>query len=86
MLRKTRFMSFPNVPLYGIPYSGIFIWNLKDEVITLCNNAANWISEQTKQIPLSHQQEERFIPLEQCEYLGFQSHFYIRHYSNCKQD
>ncbi|MBA4405967.1 hypothetical protein C0389_01705 [bacterium] len=27
MLRKTRFMSFPSVPLYGIPYSGIFIGN-----------------------------------------------------------
>lgn len=47
----------------------------KDDVITLCNNAANWISEQTKQIPLFDQQEERFIPLEQCEYLGFQYTF-----------
>lgn len=47
----------------------------KDEVITLCNNAAKWISEQTKQIPLFSQQEERFIRLEQCEYLGFQYMF-----------
>lgn len=47
----------------------------KDEVITLCNNAANWVSEQTKQIPLFHHQGESFIPLEQFEYLGFQYTF-----------
>lgn len=47
----------------------------KDEVITLCNNAATWITEQTKQIPLFHHQEESFIPLEQFEYLGFQYTF-----------
>ena len=47
----------------------------KDEVNTLYNNAANWISKQTKQIPLFQQQEEHFIPIEQCEYLGFQYTF-----------
>ena len=47
----------------------------KDEVMTLCHNAANWISEQTKQIPLFNLQEKRFIPLEQYEYLGFQYTF-----------
>jgi len=46
----------------------------EDEVTILCNNAANWISEQTKQIPIFGQ-EERFIPIEQCEYLGFQYTF-----------
>lgn len=47
----------------------------KEEVHTLCNNAANWITKQTKQISLFHQQEEHFIPIEQCEYLGFQYTF-----------
>lgn len=42
----------------------------KDEILILLDNANNWITEQTKQIPL-FPQEERFIPLEQCEYLGF---------------
>lgn len=46
----------------------------KDEVILLWDNAANWIAEQTKQIPL-FPQEEGFISLEQCEYLGFQHTF-----------
>ena len=46
----------------------------KEEVITLCNNAARWISEQTKQIPL-FQQEEQSISLEQFEYIGFQYTF-----------
>ena len=36
----------------------------KDEVIILWNNAENWITEQTKQIPL-FTQEERFISCEQ---------------------
>jgi len=35
----------------------------KDEVILLWDNAANWIAEQTKQIPL-FPQEEGFISLE----------------------
>lgn len=42
----------------------------KDEVIILSNNAAKWIDEQTKQISL-FPQEQGFIPLDQCEYLGF---------------
>jgi len=46
----------------------------KDEVIILSNNAAKWITKQTKQIFL-FPQEERFIPLDQCEYLGFQYTF-----------
>jgi len=46
----------------------------KEEIIILCDNAAKWIAEQTKQIPL-FPQEERFISLEQCEYLGFQYTF-----------
>jgi transposase len=46
----------------------------KDEIIILLDNAAKWIAEQTKQISL-FPQEERFIPLEQCEYLGFQYTF-----------
>ena len=46
----------------------------KDEVIILWGNAAKWISEQTKQIPL-FPQEERFISIEQLEYLGFQYTF-----------
>lgn len=46
----------------------------KDEVIVLSNNAAKWIATQTKQISL-FPQEERFIPLDQCEYLGFQYTF-----------
>ena len=47
----------------------------KDEVIIFWNNAERWITEQTKQIPLFTQQEERFISLEQFEYLGFQYTF-----------
>lgn len=46
----------------------------KDEVVILLDNAAKWISDQTKQISL-FPQEERFIPIEQCEYLGFQYTF-----------
>jgi hypothetical protein len=46
----------------------------EEEVIILFDNAANWISEQTKQIPM-FVQEERFIPIEQLEYLGFQYTF-----------
>lgn len=46
----------------------------KDEIIILLDNAAKWIAEQTKQI-LLFPQEERFVPLEQCEYLGFQYTF-----------
>lgn len=46
----------------------------KDEVIILCDNAAKLIAEKTKQIFLFPQQES-FIPLEQCEYLGFQYTF-----------
>ena len=46
----------------------------KDEVIILWNNAENWITEQTKQIPI-FTQEERFISFEQLEYLGFQYTF-----------
>ena len=46
----------------------------EDEVTILCNNAAKWISEQTKQIPM-FVEEERFIPIEQYEYLGFQYTF-----------
>jgi transposase len=46
----------------------------KDEVVILWGNAANWIAEQTKQIPL-FPQGERFISLEQLEYLGFQYTF-----------
>ena len=46
----------------------------KDEAIILWDNAAKWIAEQTKQFFLFPQQES-FVPLEQCEYLGFQYTF-----------
>ncbi|KAF0151336.1 MAG: transposase IS4 family protein [Ignavibacteria bacterium] len=46
----------------------------KEEVSTLCNIAARWISEQTKQISL-FQEEEQIISLEQFEYIGFQYTF-----------
>jgi len=46
----------------------------EDEIIILFDNAANWIAERTKQIPMFIQ-EERFIPIEQLEYLGFQYTF-----------
>lgn len=46
----------------------------KDDVAILWDNAAKWIAEQTKQMPL-FPQEERFISLEQFEYLGFQYTF-----------
>lgn len=45
-----------------------------DEVIILWDTASKWIAEQTKQIFLFPQQES-FVPLEQCEYLGFQYTF-----------
>lgn len=45
------------------------------EVTILSNNAERWITEQTKQISLFTKQEERFISLEQFEYLGFQYTF-----------
>jgi hypothetical protein len=45
-----------------------------DEVFILWDNAAKWIAEQTKQILLFPQQEG-FISLQQCEYLGFQYTF-----------
>ena len=47
----------------------------KEDVTALCNNAAIWIDDQTKQIPLFNHQEEHFILLEQCQYLGFQYRF-----------
>lgn len=47
----------------------------KEELTILRNNAADWISEQTEQLSLFPRQEEHFIPLEQCEYLGFQYTF-----------
>jgi hypothetical protein len=46
----------------------------KDELTILWDIATQWITEKTKQIPL-FQQSERFISLEQCEYLGFQYTF-----------
>ncbi len=46
----------------------------KDEETILLNNAANWISEQTKQISL-FPENEHFISIEQIEYLGFQYTF-----------
>ncbi|MBU1299217.1 MAG: IS1634 family transposase [Bacteroidetes bacterium] len=47
----------------------------KEEINILWNNAVDCISEQTKQISLFPRQEEHFISLEQCEYLGFQYTF-----------
>jgi transposase len=47
----------------------------KEEVNILWNNAADWISEQTEQISLFPTQEEHFISLQQCEFIGFQYTF-----------
>jgi len=46
----------------------------KAQVTILYDIASKWIAEQTKQIPL-FEQEQSFITLEQCEYLGFQYTF-----------
>jgi hypothetical protein len=46
----------------------------KEGITLLVNNASEWIAEQTKQI-LLFPEDESFISLGQCEYLGFQFTF-----------
>ena len=48
----------------------------KDEIIILWNNAENWITEQTKQIPL-FAQEERFISFEQRGAMGILTTLFV---------